>query len=181
VERILKVREVTAGDIDAIVSYWKDAPISYLKAMGIDTGDLSRFNGMAVGIRAELAVPYTEKKTFHLVAEFDGQAIGHTYVNKVQFGETAFVHLHLWRGTPKGQKLGSRMVAAAIPFFFEKLELQELLCEPAAANPAPNRTIERLGFELVKTYETVPAGWNFILEVNQWKLSRRRCKELFGN
>jgi RimJ/RimL family protein N-acetyltransferase len=41
------------------------------------------------------------------------------------------------------------MVVAAIPFFFEKLELQQLLCEPAAANPVPNRTIERLGFELV--------------------------------
>ncbi|MFT6000406.1 MAG: hypothetical protein ACI81P_002867 [Neolewinella sp.] len=61
-ERILKVREVAAGDIDAIVSYWKDAPISYLKAMGIDTSDLSRFDAMGAGIQVELTAPYSEKK-----------------------------------------------------------------------------------------------------------------------
>lgn len=175
----ITIREITEADIHPIVSYWTDAPHSYLEAMGIDTTDLSRFDAMAAGIQAELAATYPEKKTLHLIAEFGGQAIGHVYVNNVQFGAAAFVHLHLWRGTPKGQKLGRRMVAAAIPYFFEKLELMALLCEPAAANPAPNRTMERLGFSLVKTYETVPAGWNFLLEVNQWRLSRERCKELF--
>jgi RimJ/RimL family protein N-acetyltransferase len=173
------IREIIASDIQSVVGYWTGAPLSYLEAMGIDTTDLSRFDAMAAGIQAELEAPYSAKKTLHLIAEFGGQAIGHVYVNNVNFGEAAFIHLHLWRGTPKRQKLGSRMVAAGIPYFFEKLELKELLCEPAAANPAPNRTIERLGFSLVKTYETVPAGWNFLLEVNQWRLSREKYQELF--
>lgn len=173
-------REIMAADIDSIVNYWTGAPLSYLEAMGIDTTDLSRFDAMAAGLQAELEAPYSAKKTLHLIAELGGQTIGHIYVNKVDFGTTAFIHLHLWRATPKGQRLGSRMVAAGIPYFFEKLELKELLCEPAAANPAPNRTMEGLGFSLVKTYETVPAGWNFLLVVNQWRLSQEKYVELFG-
>lgn len=175
---LLSVREITSNDVESVVNYWKQAPLAYLENMGIDTSDLSRFDGMAAGIKAELAVDYPQKKTLHLIAELSGQAVGHTYVNNVCFGGTAFVHLHLWRSTPKGEGIGSRMVAAGIPLFFESLALKHLVCEPAAANPAPNRTMERLGFDLEKTYETIPAGWNFTLEVNRWVLSRERCREL---
>ncbi|MFK8161487.1 MAG: hypothetical protein AB8H12_03405 [Lewinella sp.] len=57
------IREITQADINPIVNYWKDAPLSYLKAMGIDTSDLSRFDNMAAGVKAELVADYSEKKT----------------------------------------------------------------------------------------------------------------------
>lgn len=176
----LSIREINEADIDPIVAYWKEAPESYLKGMGIDTSDLSRFDGMPAGMMAELAASYSEKKTLHLVAELDGEAIGHTYVNSVEFGDVASIHLHLWRNAEKGQGLGSQMVALALPVFFEKLELQKLVCEAAAKNPAPNRTMARLGFTFVKTYVTVPAGWNFELEVSRWKMSREQFEDLYA-
>lgn len=175
----LTIREINAADIDPIVAYWKEAPEAYLKNMGIDTSDLSRFDGMPAGMMVELAASYPEKKTLHLVAELDGQAIGHTYVNNVEFGNAASIHLHLWRNTEKGQGLGSRMVALALPVFFEKLKLKKLVCEAGAMNPAPNRTMAQLGFTFVKTYVTVPAGWNFELEVSRWELSRQQFEGLY--
>lgn len=175
----MNIREINEADIDPIVSYWKDSPEAYLKGMGIDTSDLSRFDGMPAGMRAELATPYEEKATYHLVAEVDGEAIGHTYVNRVVFGESASVHLHLWRNAEKGQGLGSKMVALALPVFFDRLQLQKLICEAAAINPAPNRTMAKLGFTFIKTYVTVPAGWNFELEVSRWELSREAFEDLY--
>jgi ribosomal-protein-alanine N-acetyltransferase len=176
----LTIREATVSDIDNIVGYWTGAPLEYLQNMGVDTTDLSRFDNMPAGIQAEFAVDYPEKKTFHLIAELDGKPIGHTYVNDVTFGQEAFVHLHLWRDTPKRQGLGQRMVAASIPLFFEKLAIQTLYCEPSAANPGPNRTMLKLGFDFVKTHVTIPAGWNFELEVTRWALGRKKYLELYG-
>jgi RimJ/RimL family protein N-acetyltransferase len=176
----LNVREINETDIAPIVAYWTEAPEAYLKGMGIDTSDLSRFDGMPAGMTAELEAAYPEKKTLHLVAELDGEAIGHTYVNDVRFGEVASIHLHLWRNAEKGQGLGSRMVALALPVFFEKLELKKIICEAAAKNPAPNRTMARLGFTFMKTYVTVPAGWNFELEVSRWEMSREQFADLYA-
>ena len=38
-------------------------------------------------------------------------------------------------------------------------------------NPGPNKTMERLGFQFVKRHVTIPAGWQFQLEVNRWELT----------
>ena len=63
------------------------------------------------------------------------------------------------------------MVKQSIPHFFEKLKLQTLFCEPAALNPAPNKTLEKIGFKYIKSHTTIPAGWTFEMEVNLWELT----------
>jgi len=51
-------------------------------------------------------------------------------------------------------------------------ELRELFCEPYALNPAPNEAQPRVGFHLVKSYETTPGWINFRQPVNLWVLNR---------
>jgi hypothetical protein len=38
----------------------------------------------------------------------------------------------------------------------------------------------KLGFDFVKTHVTIPAGWNFELEVTRWALGRKKYLELYG-
>jgi hypothetical protein len=52
-----------------------------------------------------------------------------------------------------------------------------LYCEPYALNPAPNKTLEKLGFKFLKTYTTIPGWINFEQEVNLWELKNNIFKK----
>jgi RimJ/RimL family protein N-acetyltransferase len=51
---------------------------------------------------------------------------------------------------------------------------KRLYCEPYANNVAPNRVLEKAGFEFVKTDRTVPGPINFEQDVNCWHMSRAK-------
>jgi RimJ/RimL family protein N-acetyltransferase len=57
-----------------------------------------------------------------------------------------------------------------LPYFFQNFELKNLYCEPYALNPAPNKTLKKIGFQFVKQYVTIPGSLNFEQEVNRWEL-----------
>ncbi len=62
----------------------------------------------------------------------------------------------LYRPTPpavssRQKGIGTSFLRASLPWFFENLELQYLLCEPYAQNIAPNNTLSRLGFTYAKS------------------------------
>jgi RimJ/RimL family protein N-acetyltransferase len=100
------------------------------------------------------------------------QAIGHCNVNKLVFGQEAFMHLHLWCPDRRYQGLGMPLVRQSLKLFFGRLELQDLYCEPYALNPAPNAVLARVGFDFDKQYVTVPGSINFEQMVNRWRMSR---------
>jgi RimJ/RimL family protein N-acetyltransferase len=47
-------------------------------------------------------------------------------------------------------------VKKSVPYFFEKLKLKVLYCEPYANNPAPNKTLFKIGSNFEKKYRTIP-------------------------
>ncbi len=62
----------------------------------------------------------------------------------------------------------------SLPFFFKNLQLKNVFCEPYALNPAPNRTLEKVGFECLEEYVTVPGYLNFEQPVKRWRMSREQ-------
>jgi RimJ/RimL family protein N-acetyltransferase len=67
-------------------------------------------------------------------------------------------------------------VAQTAELYFDTLKLERLFCEPNAFNVAPNRTLQRVGFRYVKTYNTVPGPLNFHQAVTRWVLERQQIK-----
>jgi hypothetical protein len=70
-------------------------------------------------------------------------------------------------------------VRQSVEIYFQLLALERLLCEPNAFNMAPNRTLQKAGFQYVKTHMTVPGPLNFHQAVTQWvveKSSPRRAE-----
>jgi RimJ/RimL family protein N-acetyltransferase len=65
-----------------------------------------------------------------------------------------------------------------LPYFFENYSLEELYCEPYALNPAPNRTLAKVGFKLVRQEVTTPGILNFEQEVNLWKITKKEINLL---
>ena len=88
------------------------------------------------------------------------------------------MHLHLWNAGDGGKGFGSHFVKLTLPYFFGNLRLKDLYCEPYALNRAPNNTMEKLGFELVKSETKIPGSFNFKQEVKLWHLTKAAFNQL---
>ncbi len=175
----LTVREVEKNDIQHIVGYWNNSTTEELLAMGIDVNNIEPLKNLGGRLEKQLELSNEDKAAFVLVAMLDEKPVGHCYVNNLIFGKEAFMHLHIWQSTTHKKGIGSEMVRQSIPHFFEKLKLQTLFCEPAAMNPGPNKTLEKIGFKFIKKHITIPAGWTFQLEVNRWEMTLESFQNKF--
>lgn len=112
--------------------------------------------------------PNAEKERGYLAWACDGIPIGHASINKIRFGEEAFIHLHLWSAPRRRAGLGTILFQLSAERFARDFELRRLYCEPYVENPGPNRVLPRAGFRFVKRYRTVPGPLNYEQDVDQY-------------
>jgi len=167
----LSVREIELPDIDAIVHYWMNADPMFLKGMGVDVGKLPTEGQWREMLTGQVIAPIEKKQSYCLIWEQGGRPIGHCNTRPIIFGKEAYMHLHLWDAGIRAKGLGVELVKMSLPWFFRNLGLQKLFCEPYALNPAPNRTLEKAGFDLVREYITTPGFLNFEQPVKRWEIS----------
>ncbi len=176
---MLVVRELQKEDLPYLIQYWLHNDPDYMIGMGVDLEKLPPEEGFRKMLLQQIALPIAERGSYAIIWELDGQAVGHSNVNQIIFGKSAFMHLHLWNGGHRKKGLGLDFIKMTIPYFFKNLELEELFCEPYAHNPAPNKTLEKLGFTFIKKHICIPGSLNFEQEVNRWRLSAAEFKEQF--
>lgn len=166
------VREIRPPDIPLIADYWLLAEPEDLLLMGADPSKLPSRAQFTQQLSRQIVSPYGRKQSYALLWLLDGQPAGHCNVNKIKHGEEAYLHLHLWEPDTRQKGMGLHLLRLSLPYFFEKLALKRLFSEPYAHNPAPNRTLERLGFTLVKEHRCTPGDINFEQEVKRWQMDR---------
>ena len=172
------VREIESKDIDLIADYWLNSDPDFLVNMGVDLNKLPSRIGLTKMLTEQINSTLKDKKSYALIWEFNGKQIGHSNVNGIEFGKQATMHLHLWKDDDRKKGHGTELVERSLPFYFEKLELDALFCEPYSLNPAPNKTLEKIGFEFDKKYTTIPGSLNFEQKVNRWKLTKEKFKKI---
>ena len=172
----ISIREIQLKDIDLIADYWLKSDSDFLISMGVDLSKLPIRNELVEMLKAQVNSSIQDKKSYAFIWELNGRQIGHSNVNRIEFGEVATMHLHLWKSENRKKGIGTELVKMTLPFYFEKLEIKKLICEPYALNPSPNRTLEKIGFEFVKKYRTIPGTLNFEQEVNRWELTKDNFK-----
>lgn len=175
-----QVREMRAEEIGLMVSYFRDAELDFLHLMGVDPQRLPTYDEWVNSVTEDLVRSVEDRQHYYLTWVLDGQPVGHSNINKVVYGQEAFMHLHLWEPSNRRDGHGAYFVNQSISFYFETFELQNLFCEPNAHNPGPNKTLPKIGFELVKSYETTPGWLNFHQPVNRWRLTREQWLERQG-
>ena len=158
-------------DITLMIDYFMEADEAFLKGMGADKTKLPDRKVWTDQLHLEINKPYEEKASYYVIWLLDEQPVGHSNVNKIEFGDHASMHLHLWDTVKRKQGLGLSFLRQTIPNYFKHLELKHLICEPFAENVAPNRTLRKLGFEFIRSYETVPGLINFRQFVNRYELT----------
>lgn len=175
---VLSVREIQKNDLPSIIDYWLGSDPAFLRGMGVDLGKMPDREQWTAMLAAQLDQSYEDKKSYCLIWQADGEPVGHSNVNKIVFGQEAYMHLHLWNSGARKRGLGVNLVKMGLPYFFNNLKLKTLYCEPYALNPAPNKTLEKVGFAFVKEYVTVPGMLNFEQTVNLWELSYEKYLHL---
>ena len=175
---VLSVREIQEKDIEPITNYWLSSSAAFLQGMGADITKVPKKEQWREMLSEQIRQPYDEKKSYCIIWELNGKAIGHSNINKIIFGEEAYMHLHIWYEDIRKKGLGTSFVKLTIPWFFKNYRLKNLYCEPYALNPAPNKTMEKIGFEFVKEYTTTPGWLNFEQPVKLWRMSYDNFKRL---
>ena len=166
------IRDAEPEDVGRIVDYFHDADPELLVRMGVAVEKLPPRDEWIGSILGEMGKPLQLRNGHFLIWQVDGLAAGHSGVTDIKYGRNAFMHLHLWDAELQRRGLGTRLVAASAIRYCELFRLEDLFCEPKADNTAPNRALQKAGFEFVKTHSPEPGYINFPQELNRW---RYRC------
>ena len=162
----------SAVEYGGMVDYFLNADDAFLRGMGVDPLRLPSREKWMTHLLKDHEQPDAGKDRLYLAWIHDGALIGHSSVNKIKIGEDAFFHLHMWRSDLRKAGLGLQFCRKSVALHFDRLRLKRLWSEPYAENPAPNRTLPKLGFEFIRRYRTVPGETAFEQDVNLYRLDR---------
>lgn len=166
----LTVRPMTAEEFPMMTDYFLSLGESTLRGMGVEPSRLPEANAWHQLLVEDLAKSLDQRQFWYVIWALGGVPIGHSNINKIEYGDKAFLHLHIWDANHRRSGYGTEFLCQSIRHYFDYFRLQKLYCEPLAANDAPNRILPKSGFQLVQTYETTPGWINFQQTVNRWEL-----------
>lgn len=146
--------------------------------MGVEQKKLPRPEDWRKLLLEDLDRAIPHKHYYYLIWELEGCPVGHSNINKIVFGQEAYLHLHLWEPGKRRSGHGTSFIRESIDRYFENFDLQNLFAEPYAMNPAPNKILAKIGFEFLKQYDVIPGWINFHQTVNRWGLSREKWLQL---
>jgi len=169
---VLSVRPMEERDIELLADYWLKSNDDHMSGMGVDLNKLPKREDLVDNIRTQINAPLQDKKSYALIWEHDGKQIGHSNVNNITFAKQANMHLHIWNSSFRKKGMGKELVKKSLPFYFNDLQLDLLICEPYALNEAPNMTLQKVGFKFVRKHKTIPGTFCFEQEVNRWEMRK---------
>jgi len=164
----LSVRPMRPDEVGFAVDYFHNATAEHLELMGVDPSRLPAADLWRKTLEEQLRRPAPERANYLVIWLADDRPVGFSTVNKIVFGDHAFMHLHVVAPDDRAKGIGAECVKRSIPIYFRELELKRLFCEPNAFNVAPNRTLQHAGFRYVKTHMTVPGPINYHQAVARW-------------
>lgn len=174
----LSVRELEPSDIELISAYWLKSDKAFLESMGVDLAKLPTEEQFANYLTIQMNTPIPQKESYCIIWLENNIPIGHSNTRPTTFGKEAFMHLHLWNKETRRKGMGTELVKLTLPYFFGNLEIKDLYSEPYALNPAPNKTLQKAGFDLMAEHITTPGAFNFEQPVKRWHLSREKFENL---
>jgi RimJ/RimL family protein N-acetyltransferase len=166
------VRPLRLDEVGIRIDYFHQASDEYLLKLGADRALLPSRADWLAHYEKDFARPLAERETYNLAWELDGRLVGFSSTDHIEFGEQAFMHLHIVEEPNRRRGLGTEFVRLSVAEYFRALDLQRLFCQPNAYNVAPNRTLQRVGFRYVFTAEMQPSKINFPQPITRWVLER---------
>ena len=165
---------MTRADVNLIIGYFLEASPEFLRGMGADINRLPGKDEWVKIILDDLMQPVECKKFYYVIWQINDTPVGHSNINDIVFGAEAYMHIHLWNAVNRKKGDGSFFIKESLAYYFQKFKLRKLFCQPYALNIAPNKALQKVGFEFIRKYETIPGWLNFNQLVNLWVLDSDR-------
>jgi len=178
IDEQLSVRPWQVEDFEPIIDYFLNSDKDFLFNMRVDISKLPSKDEWLKIMTSDFDREPENKHLYYVIWLLDDKAIGHSNINKIIFGEEAYMHLHVWPETKRKQGMGLTFLKKSLPYYFNIFHLKTLYCEPSALNMAPNKTLEKLGFNFIKSYDTIPGWINMLQTVNRWCLSESKFRAM---
>lgn len=131
------VRAFEVADIDMMINYFLQADEAFLRGMGVDPGKLPSARDWRQLLLEDFGRPIEHRTFYYVLWQVDDVPVGHSNINKIRYGQEAYMHLHLWQPEQRRQGNGTFFVQASIGHYFEHFRLQTLYCE-AESGPQQN-------------------------------------------
>jgi RimJ/RimL family protein N-acetyltransferase len=161
---------MTLPEVDHIIDYFHSASPEHLELMGVDPTRLPSRSEWRERFARELAAPAKQRRVYMLVWLENQRCIGFSTADQIIFGDEAHMHLHIIEPGGRSQGAGVECVRRSAALYFQALQLKRLYSEPNAFNIAPNRTLQKAGFQYLKTHMTVPGPLSYHQAVTRWVL-----------
>src|SRR5579875_2051650 len=91
----LAVRPMELPDFDVRVAYFHDASDDHLALLGVDRARLPDPVEWRASFAGNLALPVEQRSEYGVVWELDGELVGFSTADQIQFGVEAHMHLHI--------------------------------------------------------------------------------------
>jgi RimJ/RimL family protein N-acetyltransferase len=171
-ESKLDVREMQLPEVGIRIDYFHDSSDDHLRTLGVDRTLLPSREEWLSFYQEDYARPISARMSYSLLWLLDGDVVGFSSTDRIDFGQQAFMHLHIVVPELRKKGHGAEFVKKSARCYFSALELERLYCEPNAFNAAPNLTLQNAGFRYVLTHEAQPSPINFTQITNRWVLPR---------
>src|SRR4051812_42105165 len=168
-------------EYEMMADYFCKGDEAFLRGMGVDPARLPNRDEWVASLLVDHEKPDSEKDRLYLLWSYRGEPIGHSSINKIVPGVEGHIHLHMWKAELRKAGLGTELVRRSVAYYFDRFDLQKLVCEPYADNPAPNRVLARLGFSFVRRYRTKPGATAFDQDVNRYELKLDDWRSAMSN
>ena len=116
--------------------------------------------------------PVESASAWYLMWLVNDQAIGFSSLKNIKFGKRGDMHLHMWAAPMRGQGHGATLFCQSALEFYRLFQLKEIVCEPRAANPLPNRMLQKIGFPLLRTHVAASSELSEVCELNCYAISK---------
>ena len=174
----LTVRQMTINEVGIRIDYFHSASKDYLNMLGVDPVKLPSKDAWLRQYEIDEALPLEKRMNCQLLWLGDDQPIGFSSADRIEFGEQANMHLHILDARNRKSGFGTECVRLSAAHYFDLLKLKRLYCQPNAFNIAPNRTLQRAGFQYVATVMATPSPINVPQPVTRWVLDGKDLRML---
>ena len=168
----LTVRPLASEDFAGFIAYFTRASQADAERMGLAIDKVPSPTQLRSDLEAMTATPVDRLRSFVLAWCIDGETIGHSSLKDIVPGEFGSIHLHIWRADLRGKGYGPRLFCLSALDFYERFNLQRIICEPKADNPMVNRLLQKVGFPLVLTHVGASSELAFVCELNRYEILR---------
>lgn len=162
------IRAMGPADVDLRIDYFHDASDGHLALLGVGRALLPPRVEWRRAYEKDFARPLPEREHYGVLWLVDQDVVGLSTVDRISFGDEAFMHLHLLHREDRHRGLGTQFVALSVRHYAEVLQLRRVYCQPNAYNTAPNRTLQKAGFRYRCTVHCAPSAINTPQPVTRW-------------